>query len=102
MQQPSYVHGAHHVPLSGKTIGAYLDDIAVRHAEREALVVVHQNVRWTYRQFHEKVNRLAAGLLKLGLVPGDRIGIMRSGRSATGRSPITRCRAISASWKVFR
>ena len=75
MQQPSYVHGAHEVPLIGKTIGAYLDDIAVRHADREALVVAHQDVRWTYRQFHEKVNRLAAGLLKLGLVPGDRIGI---------------------------
>jgi fatty-acyl-CoA synthase len=75
MQQPSYVHGAHEVPLIGKTIGAYLDDIAVRHADREALVVAHQDVRWTYRQFHDKVNRLAAGLLKLGLVPGDRIGI---------------------------
>ena len=74
-QQPSYVHGAHHVPLTGKTIGAYLDDIALRHAEQDALVVVHQNVRWTYREFSERVNRLAAGLLKLGLAPGDRIGI---------------------------
>ena len=75
MHQPSYVHGASEAPLIGKTIGAYLDEIAVRYADQDALVVVHQDVRWTYREFHERVNRLAAGLMKLGLAPGDRIGI---------------------------
>ncbi|MFL6715531.1 MAG: AMP-binding protein [Burkholderiaceae bacterium] len=75
MQQASYVHGAHDVPLIGETIGAFLDGVAQRHGDRPALVVAHQNVRWTYREFHEQVNRLAAGLHKLGLSPGDRIGI---------------------------
>ncbi len=75
MQQASYVHGAHDVPLIGDTIGAFLDGVAQRHGDQPALVVAHQNVRWTYRQFHERVNRLAAGLQKLGLLPGDRIGI---------------------------
>ena len=75
MQQASYVHGAHDVPLIGDTIGAFLDGVAQRHGDRPALVVAHQNVRWTYREFHERVNRLAAGLHKLGLRPGDRIGI---------------------------
>lgn len=75
MQQASYVHGAHDVPLIGETIGAFLDGVAERHGDQPALVVAHQNVRWTYRQFHERVNRLAAGLQKLGLHPGDRIGI---------------------------
>ena len=75
MQQASYVHGAHDAPLIGETIGAFLDGVAQRHGDREALVVAHQNVRWTYREFHERVNRLAAGLLKLGLNPGERIGI---------------------------
>jgi fatty-acyl-CoA synthase len=75
MQQASYVHGAHDVPLIGETIGAFLDGVAERHGDQPALVVAHQNVRWTYRQFHERVNRLAAGLQKLGLNPGDRIGI---------------------------
>lgn len=75
MQQLSYVHGAHDVPLIGETIGTYLDGVAQRFGDQLALVVAHQNVRWTYREFHERVNRLAAGLLKLGLNPGDRIGI---------------------------
>jgi fatty-acyl-CoA synthase len=39
------------------------------------LVVPHQNVRWTYAEFDARVSRLAAGLLALGLQPGDRIGI---------------------------
>ena len=75
MQQPSYVHGAHHVPLIGVTIGSYLDSVADRYGAQDALIVAHQNVRWTYREFHQRVNDLAAGLLRLGLNPGDRIGI---------------------------
>jgi fatty-acyl-CoA synthase len=73
--QASYAHGAHDVPLIGETIGSYLDGIAARFGEREALVVAHQNVRWTYRELQERAERLAAGLLKLGLKPGDRVGI---------------------------
>lgn len=71
----SYVHGAHDVPLIGQTIGAHLSDIAARFGEREALIVPHQNVRWTYAQFDERVTRVAAGLLGLGLARGERVGI---------------------------
>ena len=71
----SYVHGAHDVPLIGDTIGVFLKNIAARHGDNDALVVPHQHVRWTYRDFDERVTRLAAGLLKLGLQPGDRVGI---------------------------
>ncbi|CDG81244.1 AMP-binding enzyme family protein [Janthinobacterium agaricidamnosum NBRC 102515 = DSM 9628] len=71
----SYVHGAHDTPLIGDTIGAHLDRMAARFGPQAALVVPHQDVRWSYRQFHDKVNQLAAGLLKLGLRPGERVGI---------------------------
>jgi len=75
MQQPSYVHGAHDVALIGETIGSYLAGIARQHGDRDALIVAHQGIRWTYRELLERVNRCAAGLLQLGLQPGDRVGI---------------------------
>jgi fatty-acyl-CoA synthase len=74
-QHLSYVHGAHDVPLIGEPIGRFLSKIAVQYADNDALVVRHQNIRWTYKEFDARVTRLAAGLLRLGLRPGDRIGI---------------------------
>ena len=71
----SYTHGASATPLLGDTIGVHFDKAAARWPESEALVVRHQNVRWTYRALQSRVNAFAAGLLALGLEPGDRIGI---------------------------
>jgi len=71
----SYAHGASPAPLVGETIGRFLDRIVDRHRERDALVVRHQSVRWTYGELGRRVDELAAGLLTLGLEPGDRIGI---------------------------
>jgi fatty-acyl-CoA synthase len=39
------------------------------------LVVRHQNIRWNYAELQRRVDELAAGLLALGLEPGDRVGI---------------------------
>jgi fatty-acyl-CoA synthase len=76
MQQSlSYVHGAHGVPLIGESIGVHLAAVAARFGDNEALVVRHQDIRWTYREFDERVTRLAAGLLRLGLQPRARVGI---------------------------
>ena len=44
-------------------------------ASHDALIVRHQGVRWTYAEFKQRVDALAAGFLALGLAPGDRIGI---------------------------
>ena len=71
----SYVHGASAMPLIGSTIGEYFDKAVVRWPETEALVVRHQGVRWTYRDLQRHVDAFAAGLLALGLGPGDRVGI---------------------------
>ena len=75
MSSASYVHGASDKQLIGQTIGRFFDDACARHAEREALVVRHQNVRLTYAQLKSRVDALACGLMRLGLAPGDRIGI---------------------------
>ena len=73
--QPSYVHGSSDKPLIGQTIGRYFDDACARHGQREALVVRHQNVRLTYAELKLKVDALACGLRRLGLEPGERVGI---------------------------
>ncbi|HZB93572.1 MAG TPA: AMP-binding protein, partial [Stellaceae bacterium] len=71
----SYVHGASDVPLIGETIGGHFDKAVARWPERDALIVRHQKIRLSYAEMQRQVDRLAAGLLALGLEPGDRIGI---------------------------
>ena len=71
----SYVHGASETPLLGETVGQLLDRIAEAGPERPALVARHQNVRWSYAELRGRANDLAAGLIALGLAPGERVGI---------------------------
>jgi fatty-acyl-CoA synthase len=75
MPRESYVHGSSGPPLIGKTIGALLDEVSVTDGSREALVVAHQNIRWTYSELMLRSDAFASGLLALGLEPGDRVGI---------------------------
>src|ERR1700732_5040713 len=75
MPQPSYVHGASPIPLIGETIGVHFDRIVERFGERDALIVRQQKLRWSYRELRQRVDAFAAGLLALGLLPGERIGI---------------------------
>ena len=75
MNKLSYVNGSSDKPLIGQTIGSFFDEACARHAEQEALVVRHQNVRLSYALLREKVDALACGLLRAGLMPGDRVGI---------------------------
>ena len=71
----SYVHGASPERLIGRTVGVLLDESSARFAERDALIVPHQGVRWNYSDLKEKVDAYAAGFVALGLEPGDRVGI---------------------------
>jgi fatty-acyl-CoA synthase len=71
----SYVHGGSDEPLIGQTVGEFFDGAAARWADRDALVVRHQNVRWSYRELKARADAFAAGLLALGLEPGERVGI---------------------------
>ena len=71
----SYTHGASGQPLLGQTIGEAFDLCVERSPGRDALVVRHQHVRWTYQELHARVEAFAAGLVSLGLEQGDRLGI---------------------------
>ncbi|NIB38378.1 AMP-binding protein [Pseudomaricurvus alkylphenolicus] len=71
----SYLCGEAKAPLLYETIGNCFDRIADTFPDREALVVRHQGIRWNYRQYRQEVELLATGLLRLGIGPGDRVGI---------------------------
>ena len=71
----SYDHGVSDKKLIGETIGVFFDRTVETHRDREALVVRHQNVRWSWGELGRRVDDLAAGLLTLGLERGDRVGI---------------------------
>lgn len=77
----SYDHGTSEHKLLAKTMGRVLGETAQCVPDNEALVVRDQNVRWSWRQLEKKCAALAAGLLKLGLEAGDRVGVW-SGNSA--------------------
>lgn len=63
------------VALLEQTIGANLDATVRKYPNNEALVACHQGIRWTYREFGERVDALARGLMARGLAVGDRVGV---------------------------
>src|SRR3954465_10095310 len=73
--EPSYASGTSSKPLLGDTIGDNLDRTIARFGDREALVSVHQGLRYTYTEFGAAVERAARAFLAAGIEPGDRVGI---------------------------
>ncbi|XP_011173564.1 medium-chain acyl-CoA ligase ACSF2, mitochondrial isoform X2 [Solenopsis invicta] len=62
-------------PITDKTIGQLLDEAVTMWPERTSLVSIPQNIRLTFTQLLRRVDSLAAGLKKLGLKKGDRLGL---------------------------
>ena len=77
----SYVSGTSTMPLLGCTIGEMFDQIVAEYPDQEALIVRHQELRYTYRQLQLEVDRCARGLMALGLQKGERIGIWSPNRA---------------------
>ena len=76
----SYLCGQANEPLLYETIGACVERIAATYPDKEALVVRHQNIRWTFSEYKSRIDALAAGLISLGVEPGDRVGIWSPNR----------------------
>ncbi len=71
----SAASGATSVPLLEETIGQNLARTVAAHGGRDALVSVEQDLRYTYTEFATEVDRLARGLMAIGVDKGDRVGI---------------------------
>ncbi|GHU95650.1 fatty-acyl-CoA synthase [Bacteroidia bacterium] len=80
MKKLSYANGASNIPLKGQTIGEALREIVEKHGDREALVVVEQGYRATYKQFWEQTTQVAKALMAAGIETGDRVGIWAANR----------------------
>jgi fatty-acyl-CoA synthase len=77
----SYAAGPTEPPLLDETIGFNLRRMAERHADRDALVSCHQDVRLTYGELDAAVDSVARALMALGLERGDRLGIWAPNRA---------------------
>ena len=77
----SYAHGGGDTPLLGVTVGQLLDTAARRWPDNDALIVVDQGVRWNWRELRERARNFAAGLIALGLQPGERVGMLATNRA---------------------
>src|SRR5450830_612774 len=67
--------GATDVPLIEQTLGQFFDAMVARQPDQEALVSAHQQLRYSYRELQSASHQLASALLRLGLKPGERVGI---------------------------
>ena len=76
----SYAHGTGEAPLLGETIGRNLERTAARAPDADALISCHQKQRFTWSELNDAVDRLARGLLGLGLEKGDRLGVWAPNR----------------------
>jgi len=71
----SYINGTSKKPLLGLTIGEMFDEIVQKHSDNTALIVHHQDIKWTYAEFSERVMDIARSLMAIGVQQGDRVGI---------------------------
>ena len=71
----SYMVGEGTGQLLYETIGNCFDRVADENPENPAIVVRHQGIRKSYAELRLDAEQLAAGLLALGVEPGERVGI---------------------------
>lgn len=76
----SHVRGPAEPPLKHATIPQLLAEAVAAHGANDALVFRESGDRLSYRDFAARVDRLAAGLLSLGIAKGDRVGIWSPNR----------------------
>ncbi|UTB31741.1 MAG: AMP-binding protein [Methanobacterium sp. ERen5] len=61
--------------FSEETIGDFFEKQVEKDPDRDFLVYPDRDLRFTYKQFDERVNMLAKGLLSVGVKKGDHVGI---------------------------
>ncbi len=63
------------MPFIEDTIGTVLEKVVANDPDREFMVYPDRDLRFTYKEFDERVNTFAKGLLAIGIGKGDHVGI---------------------------
>ena len=58
-----------------KTIGDYFRERVEMDPDHEFMVYPDRDLSWTYAEFDERTDRLARGMLYIGMRPGDHLGV---------------------------
>ena len=61
--------------LINKTIGQVFEEQVAAFPDKDFMVYSDRNLRFTYSQFDQRINRLALGLMKIGITKGSHVGI---------------------------
>jgi fatty-acyl-CoA synthase len=61
--------------LRRATLGQLLDEIAGRYPDNDAIVYADRDLRMTYREFNDVVDRLGRGLMSLGVEKGEKVAV---------------------------
>ncbi|MFC0876283.1 AMP-binding protein [Saccharicrinis sp. FJH2] len=57
------------------TLGTALENIVKKTPDKDFIIYPDRNLRFTYKTFDDRVNKLAKGLLTIGIKKGDHVGI---------------------------
>ena len=57
------------------TIGNFLEKQVEKNPEKDFMIYPDRNLRFNYKEFDERVNMLAKGLLSIGIGKGDHVGM---------------------------
>lgn len=61
--------------MINKTLGQLLEEQAQKYPDNDAVVYYEEKIRWTYAEFNDYVNKVAKGLIALGIKKGDHAAI---------------------------
>ena len=61
--------------LQDKTVGQWLEHWATVTPDKEYLVYSDRNLRFTWKEFNQRVDNMAKGLMSIGVTYGTHVGI---------------------------
>lgn len=80
MTDLSLASGSTDIALIEETIDANFQRTVKLWGDRDAIVVRHQNIRWTYKELDARIEEVARGLIAAGIEHGDRVALWSPNR----------------------